>query len=644
MKRKIIKSFILYTIAFFIPYYIQNGTFLLDIGYQTYFTVFMISWLISSLISRKFKIVHEDKLLKKFYTYSVSFFLMLGILAFLIYNFSLLDISRFVVFTSLIISFSVEIGYILYRNKQEIDFKLVNLKNNIFAFLYDFILFGIINIYLVNKIKGNLSLNIENILLFFNLYSCWFAGALLGNQLHLRLKSKDTWTFIWGYIKSSILILALISFSGFINQLSLTELYKIYYAVMGYLLLSFIGVSINYYFKLHKIVIIKISDISVKEESGDVSVAKKIMEKKSQYVSSFKAEDTDILNTKFKNFSLARYPEVYSLLDESVELKSFDYSYSLIIKSDNVSNIDYLPDGQLQFLLNLEKINRVEDINEYLAEVNKKMAVDGIFIGTFETAYLRHQLFLKKYPFYLAQSFYSLDFIWNRIIPKIHLLKSIHLAFEGKANKIFSLAEGFGRLYFSGFKILNTKIIDDKIFFVAKKIKEPVSNFSPSTGLILKLKKIGRYGKPIVVYKIRTMYPYSEYLQDFVLSLSGYSDIGKPAEDFRVTGLGRILRKYWLDELPQIVNVLKGEMRIIGIRPISQRFLDEFPEDIKKIRYKYKPGCIPPYVSLLKQSKDGFIEAEITYIKEKELHPYSTDIKYIFSAFYNVFTNRIRSA
>ncbi len=158
------------------------------------------------------------------------------------------------------------------------------------------------------------------------------------------------------------------------------------------------------------------------------------------------------------------------------------------------------------------------------------------------------------------------------------------------------------------------------------------------------MKRTGKNGVPIYVYKLRTMHPYAEYLQDYVLSLNGYSKIGKPADDFRITNWGKFLRKYWLDELPQIINVLKGEMKIVGIRPISQRFLDEFPEEIKKLRNKYKPGCIPAYVSLLKQSKDGFIEAEITYLKEKEKHPYFTDIKYFFNAFYNILTNRIRSA
>ena len=81
----------------------------------------------------------------------------------------------------------------------------------------------------------------------------------------------------------------------------------------------------------------------------------------------------------------------------------------------------------------------------------------------------------------------------------------------------------------------------------------------------------------------------------------------------------------------------------MGIRPISARFLEELPEDLIKMRMKHKPGCIPAYVSLLKQSKHGFIEAESIYLLEKEKHPVKTDIKFFFKAIYNIVTNKIRS-
>ena len=59
--------------------------------------------------------------------------------------------------------------------------------------------------------------------------------------------------------------------------------------------------------------------------------------------------------------------------------------------------------------------------------------------------------------------------------------------------------------------------------------------------------------------------------------------------------------------------VFKGEMAIVGTRPLSQRAYQEYPDDIKEMRSKYKPGCVPPYVALLKQGMEPSIEAERQY-------------------------------
>ncbi len=85
-------------------------------------------------------------------------------------------------------------------------------------------------------------------------------------------------------------------------------------------------------------------------------------------------------------------------------------------------------------------------------------------------------------------------------------------------------------------------------------------------------------------------------------------------------------------------------MKIVGIRPLSLRFLKEYPEDVKLQRMKHKPGCVPPYVALLKQDVEEYIESEKIYMAEKEKHPYSTDIKYFFTAVYNILANKIRSS
>ena len=141
------------------------------------------------------------------------------------------------------------------------------------------------------------------------------------------------------------------------------------------------------------------------------------------------------------------------------------------------------------------------------------------------------------------------------------------------------------------------------------------------------------------------MHPYAEYLQKFIIEKNGYADSGKPKDDFRLTPWGRFLRKFWLDELPQLLNVLKGDLKLVGVRPVSKFYFDELPQEIKQLRKKHKPGCIPPYVAL---DKSGAVEevlaAEKEYLLAKEQHPYTTDMRYFFKAIYNIIFKGKRSA
>ena len=73
------------------------------------------------------------------------------------------------------------------------------------------------------------------------------------------------------------------------------------------------------------------------------------------------------------------------------------------------------------------------------------------------------------------------------------------------------------------------------------------------------MNRVGKKGKIIGVYKFRTMHPYSEFIHDYIIKTNGYNAKGKIKDDFRTSRWGKIMRKYWIDEIPQLYNVLKGE-------------------------------------------------------------------------------------
>ncbi|MFB0562303.1 MAG: sugar transferase [Candidatus Lokiarchaeia archaeon] len=92
--------------------------------------------------------------------------------------------------------------------------------------------------------------------------------------------------------------------------------------------------------------------------------------------------------------------------------------------------------------------------------------------------------------------------------------------------------------------------------------------------------RVGSYGKPFKIFKFRTMVVGAE-------KLGGSST---PDDDLRITKIGKFLRKYKMDELPQLINVLKGEMSLVGPRPQVAWAVQLYSNEEKEILLRIKPG------------------------------------------------------
>ncbi len=102
--------------------------------------------------------------------------------------------------------------------------------------------------------------------------------------------------------------------------------------------------------------------------------------------------------------------------------------------------------------------------------------------------------------------------------------------------------------------------------------------------------RLGRYGRLFVTYKFRSMVTDADgYLARHPELLEAWKKSGKLENDPRITRIGRILRRTSIDELPQLVNVLRGEVSLVGPRPIQLTEVDRFGELIE-LRQKVKPG------------------------------------------------------
>lgn len=306
-------------------------------------------------------------------------------------------------------------------------------------------------------------------------------------------------------------------------------------------------------------------------------------------------------------------------------------------------NIDKIKKGKFTNIINLQRINNVRWVNKFFESVNGKIEIGGIYINSVETYITRKNRILKRFipPFnYLI---YITDVFITRVFPKVPFTKRIYFFITKGHGRVLSRAETFGRLYSCGFEIVDEKLIGDELFFVARKIKEPVFDNNPTYGPIIRLKRHGKGGKLFNVYKLRTMHAYSEYLQQYVYEHNDLMEGGKFKNDFRITTEGRIFRKFWIDELPMFINVFKGNMKIVGVRPLSKHYFSLYSDELKQKRIKFKPGLVPPFYVDNPKTLEEIMDSEMRYLEAYEKSPFFTDIKYFFKAFYNIVFKHARS-
>jgi exopolysaccharide biosynthesis polyprenyl glycosylphosphotransferase len=115
--------------------------------------------------------------------------------------------------------------------------------------------------------------------------------------------------------------------------------------------------------------------------------------------------------------------------------------------------------------------------------------------------------------------------------------------------------------------------------------------FTSEGSIFFRQTRVGLNKRMFNMYKFRTMIPNAEEAQAELISMNEMSGpVFKIKNDPRLTPIGKFLRRTSIDELPQLFNVLRGDMSLVGPRPMAVRDFEGFNEDWQRLRFSVRPG------------------------------------------------------
>ena len=333
--------------------------------------------------------------------------------------------------------------------------------------------------------------------------------------------------------------------------------------------------------------------------------------------------------------------ETLDFLKQYVDLTS---SNTKVLETSKLFNVASLQNYRYDNIVNLMSLNNIRGINKMFCAVNEKLSAHGQITCVFTPQSFMKEYFINTYPPVINSIIYAGHFFVRRILPKLLITSRLYYDITKAKNRVLSQTEVLGRLYYCGFEVVDYKVVGTRCVVCARRKKQPKTLDNRVYGPFIKLYRVGKNKKVFKVYKMRTMHPYSEFLQEYVYEKNNLQEGGKIKDDIRITTWGRFLRKYWLDEVPMFINLIKGDMKLVGVRPLSNHFFNLYSKELQEKRTKFKPGLLPPFYADMPKTLEEIEASEMRYLIQcEEKCVFRTDIRYFWKIMNNILFKKARS-
>lgn len=299
--------------------------------------------------------------------------------------------------------------------------------------------------------------------------------------------------------------------------------------------------------------------------------------------------------------------------------------------------LDKRKSSDLRLVILSKRVNDFGDINAILKKCYESLVPGGHLIIWYNNIQDTDQLLKERFPAFLYYFVFPFHWLFYRVFSKIQGVYNIQEWLSNGHNKVISWVEVHGRLAYCGFDVEYDERVNGKQMLIAKKAKTISDNPEPSYYLFIKLNRVSLYGNIIRINKVRSMYPYSEFLQKKIYEQNSIGNSGKFVDDPRITPQGRIFRKYWIDELPQLMDWLRGSIKLVGIRAMSQHFFSLYSPQYRQLFHTVKPGIISPIFDEKTDSFNDIEKIEYEYLVKYSEHPVKTDWIYFWLTVKNIF-------